>query len=274
MKPKSSPRKVLLIASGDLRLSANQATWPAQAAMEAKLTQVFADLGYTLERAHAYQPDQKHGFIASQKEGMKIFADIDPDTPLVVAESVWQYSHHVLHGLITHRAPILTIANWSGTFPGLVGMLNLNGSLLKAGVRFSTLWSVDFTDDFFRQGLSRWLQAGLLTHPQKHVHAITEAKVPPQATRTAREIAGELQRRKAIMGVFDEGCMGMFNAIIPDHLLFSTGVYKERLSQSALYYGATQVKLKEARAVFDWLIKKGMTFHFGKNENAWYITFT
>lgn len=268
MKPKSSPRKVLLIASGDLRLSANQATWPAQAAMEAKLTQVFADLGYTLERAHAYQPDQKHGFIASQKEGMEIFADIDPDTPLVVAESVWQYSHHVLHGLITHRAPILTIANWSGTFPGLVGMLNLNGSLLKAGVRFSTLWSVDFTDDFFRQGLSRWLQAGLLTHPQKHVHAIAEANVPPQATRTAREIAGELQRRKAIMGVFDEGCMGMFNAIIPDHLLFSTGVYKERLSQSALYYGATQVKLKEARAVFDWLIKKGMTFNFGKNEKT------
>ena len=36
------------------------------------------------------------------------------------------------------------------------------------------------------------------------------------------------------MGVFDEGCMGMFNAIIPDDLLNPTGVYKERLSQSAL----------------------------------------
>jgi hypothetical protein len=28
------------------------------------------------------------------------------------------------------------------------------------------------------------------------------------------------------MGVFDEGCMGMFNAIIPDHLLHPTGVYR------------------------------------------------
>ena len=36
------------------------------------------------------------------------------------------------------------------------------------------------------------------------------------------------------MGVFDEGCMGMYNAIIPDELLNPTGVYKERLSQSAL----------------------------------------
>lgn len=34
------------------------------------------------------------------------------------------------------------------------------------------------------------------------------------------------------MGVFDEGCMGMYNAIIPDELLHPTGVYKERLSQS------------------------------------------
>ena len=268
MKRKSSAPKIILIASGDLRLPANQATWPAQAAMEAKLTKVFADLGYELERAHAYKPAQKHGFIASQKEGMEVFATIDPDTPIVAAESVWQYSHHILHGLISHRAPIMTIANWSGTFPGLVGMLNLNGSLIKAGVRFSTLWSVDFTDDFFLRGLDRWLKAGLLTHSSKHVRPLEETKVPVKATRTARQLATELQRNKAIMGVFDEGCMGMFNAIIPDHLLFSTGVYKERLSQSALYYESTQVKLKEAREVFDWLVKKGMTFHFGKNEKT------
>ena len=37
------------------------------------------------------------------------------------------------------------------------------------------------------------------------------------------------------MGVFDEGCMGMYNAIIPDELLHPPGVFKERLSQSALY---------------------------------------
>jgi hypothetical protein len=43
-------------------------------------------------------------------------------------------------------------------------------------------------------------------------------------------------------------------------------VYKERLSQSALYYAATQVPATEARAVFDWLRAKGMTFHLGTNE--------
>ena len=30
---------------------------------------------------------------------MEVFRDIPPDAPLIVAEAVWQYSHHVLHGL-------------------------------------------------------------------------------------------------------------------------------------------------------------------------------
>jgi len=68
------------------------------------------------------------------------------------------------------------------------------------------------------------------------------------------------------MGIFDEGCMGMYNAIIPDDLLFQCGVCKERLSQSALYYAATQVSDREAGAVLAWYRRKGLTFHFGKDE--------
>jgi hypothetical protein len=70
------------------------------------------------------------------------------------------------------------------------------------------------------------------------------------------------------MGVFDEGCMGMYNAIIPDELLFQTGVFKERLSQSALYYAATRTARSEARAVYDWLRAKGMKFHLGPNPKT------
>src|SRR5439155_5116817 len=123
---KLKKKQVLLIASGDLRLSANQVCWPAQKAMEDALSAAVTACGYELVRAHPYKENQQHGFIASQKEGMEIFRSIDPKSPLIVAEAVWQYSHHVLAGLITHRGPICTIANWSGQWPGLVGMLNLN----------------------------------------------------------------------------------------------------------------------------------------------------
>jgi hypothetical protein len=265
--PKTSKIKtVLLVANGDLRHSANEVCWPAQRAMEEKLTDAVASLGYKLVRAHAYKPAQKHGFISSQKEGMAVFAGLDPETPLIVAEAVWQYSHHLLAGLISHRAPILTVANWSGTWPGLVGMLNLNGSLTKAGVKYSTLWSDDFSDEYFLTGLKSWLTTGVAKHRTAHVKPLARAAVPPKARALAKKIADDLRRKKSIMGIFDEGCMGMYNAIIPDELLFSTGVYKERLSQSALYYGATQVPDAEARAVYDWLRAKGMTFHLGTDE--------
>ena len=148
-KPAKLGRKqVALIANGDLRLTANQACWAEQSKMEQVLQAALAEAGYELVRAHPYKDDEKHGFIGSQKEGMCVFAGIDPKAPLIVAECVWQYSHHILHGLITHQGPILTVANWSGTWPGLVGMLNLNGSLTKAGVQYSTIWSEDFSDDF------------------------------------------------------------------------------------------------------------------------------
>ncbi len=268
MAKPSSTRQAYLVASGDLRLSANQACWPAQEAMEKALIKAFAEEGCEVVRAHPYDAKQKHGFIGSQRQGMEVFRSLDPKTPLIVAEAVWQYSHHVLPGLTTHRGPILTVANWSGQWPGLVGMLNLNGSLTKAGVRYSTLWSEDFQDDFFRKNLRRWLKSGKVRHDDGHVRDLREIKIPGATKKLGKQLAEELKKEKAILGIFDEGCMGMFNAIIPDQLLHDVGVFKERLSQSALFYETEQTSNEEAQAVFQWLQKKGMTFHTGVSHET------
>lgn len=264
--PKLKKKQVYLIASGDLRVSANQVCWPEQKKMEETLSTAIADLGYKVLRAHPYDERSKHGFIASQKQGLDVFRNIDPDAPLIVAECVWQYSHHVLAGLISHRGPILTVANWSGTWPGLVGMLNLNGSLTKAGVKYSTIWSEDFTDDFFKSYLKKWLKDGHAKHKITHCTKFKSVKIGGKEKKLAEALAKQLKHEKAIMGIFDEGCMGMFNAIIPDELLNPTGVYKERLSQSALYFESTQVSDQEARDVYNWYLSKGVQFKFGPNE--------
>jgi hypothetical protein len=268
MRNKLPSRHVYLVSSGDLRPSANQVCWPAQLAMEKQLTAAVSAQGWKVVRAHPYKPAERHGFIASQKEGLKVFARLDPTAPMIVAEAVWQYSHHVLGGLLTHRGPILTVANWSGRWPGLVGILNLNGSLTKAGVNYSRLWSDSFDDDYFITGLARWLKTGVTTHRTAHVRPLARVRVPGHARAVAKKIAHDLRTRKSIMGIFDEGCMGMYNAIIPDELLFKCGVCKERLSQSALYYAATQVPDREAREVLAWYLRKGFTFHFGRDERS------
>ncbi len=261
-------KHVYLVSSGDLRLSANQQCWPEQAKMETILAKALKAEGWTVVRAHRYDKIKKHGFIDSQKAGIEIFRKLDPQAPLIVAECVWQYSHHVLAGLTTHRGPILTVANWSGTWPGLVGMLNLNGSLTKAGVRYGTLWSEKFTDSYFKSGLRQWLTEGVVTHDQSHVKDLELVKLPAADERFGRRMGREFRQLKAIMGVFDEGCMGMFNAIIPDELLHPAGVFKERLSQSSLYAAMLQVTDGDAHAVLQWLLKKGMTFRWGTDEQT------
>lgn len=262
------PSPVYLAASGDLRLSANQMCWPAQEAVEKAVIAAIQSLGRDVQRAHPFDSAKGHGFIDSQKYGMQVFRTIPADTPLVVVEAVWQYSHHVLHGLFTHKGPILTVANWSGQWPGLVGMLNLNGSLTKAGIRYSTLWSEDFTDDYFQSGLRRWLDGETLVHDSSHVRSIESLHVPDNAAAAGREVAATLRSQKAIMGVFDEGCMGMYNAIIPDELLHQTGVFKERLSQSALYAAMRSVPDSEAQQIRAWLDAKGMQFRTGSNPES------
>jgi hypothetical protein len=259
-------KTIYLVASGDLRLSANQKCQDAQADLEMNLIAAIAKEGGKVVRAHPFDKTKQHGFIDSQKYGMEVFRNIPPDAPLIVAEAVWQYSHHLLAGLTTHKGPILTVANWSGTWPGLVGMLNLNGSLTKARIPYSTLWSEDFTDTFFLKGLRSWLKTGTIKHDTSHVQPWRKVKVPAAAAKMGRDFAKQLKRDKLIMGVFDEGCMGMFNAIIPDELLHPTGVFKERLSQSSLYARMQTVKESEARAVYDWLRAQGMKFNLGADE--------
>ncbi len=270
--PPYSPHKlksplIYLLASGDLRLSANKKCQPAQLAMEAKIAEAFAKLGATVHRAH---PTDRNGhcFIDSQRYGMEVFRSIPEDAPLVVAEAVWQYSHHLLAGLSTHRGKILTVANWSGQWPGLVGMLNLNGSLTKAGISYATLWSDDFTDDHFLKGLRGWLDKGVagVKHDISHARPLAKAKLPAAALKLGEKFAKTFRQHKAILGVFDEGCMGMFNAIIPDELLHPTGAFKERLSQSGLFAKMQTVSDTDARAVYEWYLAKGVKFAFGPDE--------
>ncbi|MEY2849199.1 MAG: hypothetical protein RI885_1866 [Actinomycetota bacterium] len=263
----ASPKTAWLVANGDLREAPNVAGWATQKAMEDALARVLDTLGWRIHRASPIDEHTGHGFISSQRMGLDVFAGIPPEAPLIVAESVWQYSHHLLPGLRTHRGPILTVANFAGDAPGLVGLLGLNGGLTKMGTAYSTLWSVDFTDGWFIDGMRQWLETGTVTHDQSHVRDLP-ALPPTDESRLGAALAEQLTTEKAIFGVFDEGCMGMYNAIIDDELMNGLGIYKERLSQSALWAEMLRTPAHEARDVLDWLLARGMTFRFGTDEST------
>ena len=95
---------------------------------------------------------------------------------------------------------------------------------------------------------------------------MSRLKIPAADDKLGRNFARDFRRKKAILGVFDEGCMGMFNAIIPDDLLHATGCFKERLSQSTLFAAMQQVSDADAKAVYDWIVARGIKLKLGKDE--------
>jgi hypothetical protein len=270
-RPAALPKTVYVVANGDLRLTTNVKTWPKQQEVEAQFAAAVAALGWQVQRAHGVNPVTGHGFIDHQRYGMDVFQNIPRDAPLAVVESVWQYSHHLLAGLRDHEGPILVVANFAGDFPGLVGLLNLTGSMTKIGLKHSALWSQDFTDEWARGRLQTWLETGEIVHDTSHVRDLPTLPDSPEKT-LGEALAAQLQDEKAIMAVFDEGCMGMYNAIFDDELVNPLGLYKERLSQSALVAEMNQVTDAEAAAVRAWLDAAGMKFYVEKGDEKDVLT--
>lgn len=79
---------IYLVASGDLRLAANQTCWPEQEALEQALTAALRRFQAHVERAHRYDEAKRHGFIDSQRYGLDVFRSIPSDAP-VIASRTW-----------------------------------------------------------------------------------------------------------------------------------------------------------------------------------------
>ena len=259
-------KEVLLVTNADLRETANVECWPVQIKFESKLERALASrFGYKLKRAHGYKNDKGHGFISSQREGSDLFASINPDAPVVVLLTAWQYSHHLAPSLARHRGPVLLLANFDGTWPGLVGMLCMAGTLTGLGKSYSRLWSSDFDDDLFYRGLSSWLSSGQITHDTSYLHPVLASHPSSKSTAWAigQQVGDYVLRHKEIIGLFDSFCMGMINGVFPQKALSDIGMPLESLSQSALLVEMAKVPLSLREECLAWYQTRGMTFQFG-----------
>jgi hypothetical protein len=260
--------EVFLIASGDMGQSANQTCWPAECSLQARLRDVFQEEGFTLRLAHPFEPGQGDGFLYNQHLGNDVFAWIPEDAPVVVAEAVWHCSNDIFEGLASHKGPILTLANWSGEWPGLLGTLNLNGSLHKAGTPFSTLASADFEDPQFRKNLGEWLRTGRIEHDQSHVREFHAGEFTGAARTLGASLAAELRRAGAKLGVIAYGCEPMTNAVIDQALLAPLGASKQELRPGLLAGAMLEVSDAEAMGVREWLETRGVKFVTGPCEEG------
>ena len=264
-------QEVFLIANGDLRDSANITCWEVQHSFENKLeTALKEKFGYAIRRAHPVKDDKGHGFIGNQREGSDVMAAIDPQAPVIVLMTAWQYSHHVAPSLVHHKGPILLLANFDGTWPGLVGTLCMAGSLTSLGKEYSRLWSENFDDDFFYMGLQSWLECGKIEHDTSYLKEINKDHplMSTEAGKMGQQVGEYILDNKEIMGLFDMFCMGMINGVFPQESLVRIGMPIEALSQSALLHEMSLVPQELREDCLQWYIDRGMDFKFGTNPET------
>ncbi len=264
----AGPGEVLLVTNADLRESANVECWPVQQRFEHKLEAALKQhFNVTAKRAHPVKTDKGHGFISSQREGSDLFGRIDPKAPVIVLLTAWQYSHHLAPSLAHHQGPILLLANFDGTWPGLVGMLCMAGTMTSLGKPVSRLWSADFEDRFFLDGLGTWLRTGWLKHDTGYLHRV-EADHPVMRTpagQIGRKVGEYVLRHKELIGLHDTFCMGMINGVFPQQALCEIGMPLEGLSQSALLVEMRKVPAELRERCLRWYEERGMRFQWGKD---------
>ncbi len=262
-------KEIFMLANGDLRESANQNCWAVQKKYEDKLQAALQQYcGYDVKRIHDIDAEKGHGFISNQREGADILSRIDKKAPLIILSTAWQYAHHIAPSLVHHKGPILILGNFDGTWPGLVGMLCLSGTLNSLGRHHSRLWSENFDDAFFINGLKTWIKTGQIDHDLSYLKKVDHDTLflQTKAGALGKALGEQILRNTEIMGIFDSFCMGMMNGVFPQKSLCDIGMPMEGLSQSALIYEMSLVTEAEKEACLNWYIDQGMTFHFGQDD--------
>jgi len=255
---------IYLVSNGDNRQSACEVTWPMQDKTLREVKGAFKKLGFETKTLTQYDPKRKHGFVSRQCEGAEVFSKLDPTAPVVVVLSCWAYAHHVCGPLQTHKGPILLLANFDGTYPGLVALLNHAGTLTRLNVKYSRLWTDDFAKDaHFMKKLGEWCATGTIKHSAAHVEDASKYKLSAAAEKFGQALAEDILRNKRIMGQLDPGCMGMLNAVLDPAKVGAIGMPIEYLNQSDLLAEMELVSEEEAQGHLNWLIKKGCNFHWG-----------
>jgi hypothetical protein len=288
---------LFFVTNGDLRDTANEVCWPEQEKMRDELASIVQKMrapngeNYRLVSAHGFNPDLNHGFINSQAMGNEVFRNIPKGSTIIVGESTWEYSHHIVGALVEHvknGGKLLTVANYSGTWPGLVGQANLNASLVSRGLRigtdFSTTWSESFSDPVFQARMREFFDTGAIKLDTSHIQGY-ESVAANAATKygVAMQVGGQharkLKHERAIMLGLDFYCMGMDNAMFSVQDLSPLGIGHEFASQSelvaamgliddrrgikaALLDQKSKISDKEGWKVIQWCINKGMKLDY------------
>jgi L-fucose isomerase-like protein len=250
-------QRVALFWPGDARQKPNELALPNVEEATAQLERALKKLGRT--------PYRVAGFLAKPHEAIEKLGPIDD--PMIGVCVHWFYGPHTTDGVVGKDNPLLLASNFSGRWPGLVGMLNTGACLESLGRSFSRIWTdaPDWTaDEPFMGRLEAWCQGGRIAYSERDV--AYHAPVSEDAAARARTVARQLRDRRALILMLGDTSMGMINGYFGPRLLNQHAFTEHKIDQAWVIDRGRRIADRRIDDAFALVQDKGVTFHWGEAE--------
>lgn len=252
-------KKIALFWPGDARAKPNEVAIPSITEATLQLERAFAKLGRQTYRVE--------GFLSKPHEAIEKLGPIDD--PMVGVCVHWFYGPHTTDGVVGKDNPLLLASNFSGQWPGLVGLLNTGACLEVLDRPFSRAWTsaADYTtDDAFMARLEEWCQTGRVAYGEGEI--AHHAPVSADAAARARRVAQGLRDRRALVLMLGDTSMGMINGYFGPRLLSRHGFAEHKVDQAWIIDRGRRIEEKRIDAALAFVKDKGMTFHWKEGPAA------
>ena len=240
---------------GDARQKPNELALPNVEAASAKLESALKKLGR--------EPYRIEGFLTKPHEAIEKLGPVDD--PLAGVFVHWVYGPHTTEGVVGKDTPLLLASNFSGRWPGLVGLLNTGACLESLGRTHSRIWtdSDDFSQDpEFMARLDEWCTTGRIAYPEQGISL--HAPIDPDAAARAKRVARDIRKRRPLLLMLGDTSMGMINGYFGPQRLAPHGFSEHKVDQAWIIDRGRRIDARRIDDAFRFVKDRGVTFHWGE----------
>lgn len=250
-------RKVAIFWPGDYRQKPNEWAFPQATETTQQLQNALKKLGR--------EPYVVPGFLTKPSEAIAKLGPIDD--PMIGVFVHWAYGPHTCDGVAGKDNPLLLASNFSGTWPGLVALLNTGACLASINRRFSRIWTSapDWTQDkTFMDRLDEWCSTGQVRYPENELHC--SAVVSSEAKSIARKVVADIRKKRILALMLGDTSMGMINGYFGPRLLARHGFAEHKVDQAWLPWKMQSIKPERVESAFRFVQDKGVQFHWREEQ--------
>lgn len=250
-------KRVAVYWPGDGRQKPNELALPNVETATLELERALKRLGR--------EPYRVVGFLSKPHQARDALGPIqDPTVGLFVH---WVYAPHTTEGVVGKDNPLLLASNFSGQWPGLVGLLNTGASLVSLNRAHSRIWTTAANwseDPVFMARLDEWCSSGRIRYEERNIRY--HAAISPEASERASRVAAELRRQRPLLLMLGDTSMGMINGYFGPRLLARYGFCEHKIDQAWLIDRGQKIAPNRIKDALAFVQARGLKFHWGEGS--------